>query len=186
MSGKTIDFQINLVPTDPFFKTSVGRFLNWAVHIGRYIVIFTELVVIISFATRFTLDRRITDLNDSIHQKKSIVQSYGTLERDFRLIQAKIENYQQVEQTNNLVEVFPKIKSIIPSGVSMNELNIERDQIWMTAQVRSQAALNTLISNMHLSPYFDQVDSGQIESVDSKKPGYQVQITSKVLTQTKD
>ena len=70
---------INLVPKDPFFATIPGRVLKWALSAGRYIVIFTELVVIISFATRFTLDRQVTDLNDTITSKEAIINSYGAL-----------------------------------------------------------------------------------------------------------
>jgi hypothetical protein len=59
---KKLDINVNLLPQDPFFETVFGRFLKWALSIGRYIVIFTELIVILSFASRFTLDRMVTDL----------------------------------------------------------------------------------------------------------------------------
>ena len=98
MPKKAIKYKINLIPEDPFFKTPMGRTLNWSLNIGRYILIFTLLVVILSFGSRFVLDRRLTDLNEAIYQKQLIIESQAQLEKDFRLAQAKIQSYQEIEQ----------------------------------------------------------------------------------------
>jgi Tfp pilus assembly protein PilN len=176
--SKILDIKINLTPKDPFLESSVGKFLHWAIHIGRYIVIFTELIVVVSFAARFTLDRRITDLNDAIHQKETIVRSYGTLENNFRLTQEKIKNYQQIEQTNNLAEIFPKLQEVVPRDLQLTNLDISRTGISLEARAMSNSALNFFINNLQLSPYFFEINVDQITTEDDKTGGYDLSVSA--------
>jgi hypothetical protein len=67
--SKVPTLEVNLLPKDPFLSTSLGKLLQWSLTVGRYLVIFTELIVVSSFAARFSLDRQVTDLNASILQK---------------------------------------------------------------------------------------------------------------------
>ncbi len=173
---KTPEININLVPKDPFFESPVGRFMNWAIKVGRYIVIFTELVVIVSFASRFTLDRRVTDLNDALHQKEMIINSFGDLESNFKLVKAKIDNYEEVSTQNNLADVFPKITEVIPHNVVVSDLSISRTFIKLLAEAKTDTALNVFISNLQISPYFFNVDVGKIETAGRGKTGYVVSI----------
>ena len=41
--------QINLLPKDKWEVGVIGKLLKWALNIGRYIVVFTELIVISAF-----------------------------------------------------------------------------------------------------------------------------------------
>ncbi|NCO12681.1 PilN domain-containing protein [Candidatus Pacearchaeota archaeon] len=164
MKKKKVSFDINLLPKDPFFATPVGQILKWALSIGRYIVIFTELVVILSFVTRFSLDRQVTDLNDSISQKKTVIESYGDLEESVRQIQSILEEYQIVKQQVNITEVFPELTNIIPRDTELNELVLRSDQISFSGRTITQNSLNTLINNIQLSDRFSNVSVDKIES----------------------
>ncbi len=161
---KTVAFNVNLIPDDPFFDTIIGRVLRWAVSVGRYIVMFTELIVIISFATRFSLDRQLTDLNDSINQKSNLIQSYGDLEQNIKSAQNKLDQYQQLEQQKNLADVFPALSAIIPSDVILQTLSIKTNQISLTGTTQSQTSLNLLVNNIQLSTAFRNVSIDRIES----------------------
>lgn len=164
MKRKRLDFTINLVPQDPFFDSMLGKTMRWALSIGRYIVIFTEIVVIGSFATRFSLDRQVTDLNSSIHQKQAVIESYGSLESDVRQVQTKIENYQQISQQKNIVDVFPQLSEITPRDVQLTELVVKSTNVALSGTTRSQNSLNLLINNIQLSPNFHNVTVDLIES----------------------
>lgn len=170
--SKPISVDINLAPKDPFFESLIGKSLKWALSVGRYIVIFTELVVIISFVTRFTLDRQVTDLNASIEQKRNVILSYGDLENEFRIAQEKIDNYGQVEQQTNIVEIFPSLTNIIPQDVQLDELIIDQDRVVVGGVALSQGALNTLINNIQISPDYFNVIVDRIESESEKTPGF--------------
>lgn len=177
---KKVNVSINLVPQDPFFETVLGRTLKWALSVGRYIVIFTEMVVIVSFATRFTLDRQVTDLNGAIAQKERAIKSYGDLEKEFRFVQDQIEDYKQLKQDYNLVEIFPLLNETIPNGVAFDTLSVKADSINFSGTAFSQDALNVLINNMQLDKNFYDVRISRIESRDEKSSGVLFDISSKV------
>lgn len=179
-ASKKVSVAINLVPQDPFFETVLGRALKWALSVGRYIVIFTEMVVIISFATRFTLDRQVTDLNSAISQKERAIKSYGDLEKEFTFIQDQIEDYKQLKQDYNLVEIFPLLNETIPNGVAFDSLTIQSDSINFSGTAFSQDALNILINNMQLDKNFSDVRISSIESRDEKSSGVLFDISSNV------
>jgi len=176
--SKKVTYDINLLLKDPFFETRFGQFLNWAVNVGRYIVIFTELVVIVSFGARFTLDRKLADLNSKIHQKEVIIESQQEFEAEFRLVQAKISSYQQIEQQNSLVDIFPILQRMIPSNFLMQQLNIKQNKVTAKGVALSNDALNYLISNLQLSPIFTGIAVSNIETTDESQSGLQVQISA--------
>ena len=169
-----------MLPKDPFFQTAFGQSLRWALSIGRYIVIFTELVVIISFVTRFTLDRQVTDLNASINQKRMVIESYGDLEQRFLFIQQQMSDYQELRQEANLVEVFPLLNDTIPSNVVLDSLLIRADEVVFTGSALSSTALNVLVNNVQLSPYFNEVNIGSIESRGENLAGVNFDLTASI------
>ena len=66
MPAKTVD--VNLLEKDDFSESPIGRIVTWAITYGRYIMILTEIVVLLAFISRFSLDRKLTDLNEAIGQ----------------------------------------------------------------------------------------------------------------------
>lgn len=182
MPKKSTDISINLVPKDPFFSTPLGRTMQWALSAGRYIVIFTELVVIVSFAARFVLDRQLTDINSTILQQAAVVEGYQELETQFRLVQDKIENIEQVEQEINIVEVFAGLQEVTPTEVVLNQLSIRPASITVTGRSFSQSAFNTYITNLQLSPQFHDISVSKVESGESQGSG----ITFSIQAQTKE
>lgn len=182
MSKKPAAININLVPKDPFFHTPLGRALQWALSAGRYIIIFTELIVIISFAARFTLDRQITNLNTDIVSRQGSIGNYGELENDFRLAQSKIENVKQIEQDVNIVDVFEKLSEVTPQDVTLSQLVITPSGLSATGRTLSQTSFNLLINNLQLSPQFRNVSVSKVESEDEGSAGllFTIQADTKV------
>lgn len=173
---KPASIKINLVPQDPFFETPLGKALKWALSVGRYLVIFTELVVILSFASRFSLDRQVTDLNEALNQKQTIIESYGELEAQVKETQAKIDQYGQVEQQSNIAEIFPKLSRITPQDIRLDQLSIKLDSVSLAGTAFSNNSLNIFITNLQLSPDFFNVSVDKIETGDKKNPGFHFQI----------
>lgn len=179
-----ITVDINLIPKDPFFETVLGKILRWALSAGRYIVIFTELVVILSFLARFTLDRQLTNLNGTINQKTNVINSYGDLEYTVRMAQLRIQQYQQLEQQTNISDVFPALSQITPRDVQLEELVIRPSSIVMSGRVLSQTALNLLINNIQLSPQFNNISVDKIQVGDSKEPGFAFRLSADTKTES--
>ncbi|MGD9129330.1 MAG: PilN domain-containing protein [Candidatus Woesebacteria bacterium] len=176
---KPASININLIPKDPFFQSTVGKFLQWALSIGRYVVIFTELIVILSFVARFTLDRQVTDLNNKIEQKRVVIRSYGDLEQNFRNLQKKIDDYSQIEHQLKIANTFPKIQSIVPNNIVLDELVIMQDKVVINGTAFSHRALNELINNISLSTDFFNVVIDNIQTQDEDVPGFLFSISAR-------
>lgn len=176
-----IVLDVNLMPKDPFFETAIGRSLKWTVNVGRYIVIFTQLVVILSFLTRFFLDRQVTDLNVTINQQKNAIEAYSELEKNFLFVQAQITDVKQLQQETNLIEIFPLLNETIPDNVILDELTIRQSDVTFTGIALSQTSLNVLVNNVKLSPYFTDVAMDKIESRGENLPGVAFDMRAKVV-----
>lgn len=171
-SKKPAAITINLLPKDPFFDSVIGKTFKWALTDGRYIVIFTELVVILSFVARFTLDRQLTDINDQIVSNEAAIESFGEFEKDFRNAQEKISYIDQLNEESNLVDVFAYISEVTPRGIEVDELRILPESVTIAGTTTSQNNLNLLINNLQLSPHFFDVKVDKITNQEDGRPGY--------------
>ncbi|MCA9370057.1 MAG: PilN domain-containing protein [Pseudomonadales bacterium] len=182
---KPVDVTINLLPRDPFYASTFGRVMRWGLTTGRYLIILTEIIVIGSFATRFTLDRQITDLNASILQKEKRIQAYGTLETDVRVAQKRTTDYSEYKTQANIVEIFPEITAITPDQVTFNTLTINDATVVINGVANSQTIFTTFINNLQLSPKLNNIQVGNVSSPEEGDVGYAFELTAQ-LTVTKE
>jgi Tfp pilus assembly protein PilN len=162
--ARSTHLSINLLPQDPFYETPIGRVMAWASTVGRYLVIFTELIVIVSFASRFKLDRDLTDLNTAIQQKSQIIQSYGELENDVRLTQTKSQFLAQQLANHNPVELLDLVTQNLPSDVVLTLVQIYPTEVQVTGSATTPEALARLVRNLQQQPLVDQLFMDQIKS----------------------
>jgi Tfp pilus assembly protein PilN len=150
--------KIELLPQEDWEKTSFGRFLKWLLTVGRYIVIFTELIVILAFLSRFKLDRDLTDLYDQIEQKQAIIQSSADFQADFRYLQKRLATIKGLRNEQLLtMRLLEEISALTPIDVSFSDLRIQGRRASFTAEALSEAGLATFINNMKKSPRFSEL-----------------------------
>ncbi|MCX7928675.1 MAG: PilN domain-containing protein [Patescibacteria group bacterium] len=137
--------QINLLPSQEFSQTTLGRFLNWITSTFRLIVIVTELFVMIAFLSRFWLDAKINDQKDEITNKQAAINLTMDFEREFRNLQYKLKLYKEIESSlppisnwlNNLTTSLPtdvyltsinytEKNGLSIQGISGNEISIQQ------------------------------------------------------------
>lgn len=176
---------INLLPQDPFYSSLSGRVLVWSLSAGRYLLIFTLTVVIISFASRFTLDRQRTDLNGEILQKMSLIESYGSLESDFRAAQNKLQTYSDLADQTNLSDVFAALSRVTPAEVVVDKLTVSPGSVSVSGTSPTQEAFNTLITNLQLSGNFEDINISKVEA-SSTSEGYSFQFSAAIPQQLKN
>lgn len=155
---------INLLPgvTD-FEKTRWGKFLRWSLSIGRYIVVFTELIVILAFLSRFKLDRDLTDFHESIEQKKSIVSSTSSFESNFRKLQARLVNIGKLERDQIAFEdLLLEFAKFTPIDVAISNLSFSKNSFSISGIALSEAGLATFIYQFRNSPKFSDITLGSV------------------------
>ena len=78
---------INLLPKEEFAASTWGRILTWLLSTFRIIVIFTEVIVMAVFLSRFWLDAKANDLNELLRKNQAILKTTTEFENEFRDIQ---------------------------------------------------------------------------------------------------
>ena len=157
--------EINLLPKEKWETGVVGKLLKWALHVGRYVVVFTELVVIGAFLYRFGLDQRLTDLHESIKQKTSVLASYGDLEQKFKRVQTQLEIIRKTENTGLATDdILTAISQITPLDVVYKSIEIKEDGVSLEGESLSEIGLATLLVKAQEKALFSEIT---LESVSS-------------------
>jgi len=173
--------EINLLPGREFEKSQLGKFLKWALSVGRYIVIFTELIVILAFLARFKLDREISDLSDEIEQKKVIVTSASGLEEDYKKLQFKIGQAKEISlKQKNFRSLLTQVGVMTPVDAIIESVSVSGEDFNMKAQVFSDAGLATFIREFRGSEYFSNVVLGAITKGEEGSVGFRFSIKAKL------
>lgn len=137
---------INLLSKDSFEFSGTGKLLKWTTTVGRVLVVMTEFVVILAFASRFYFDKRLNDLSESIDGKLAVVRNYSETEiqmRDLLARQSIVENY----MTNN-IDISNKIADIgrqIPSGITLDSLSMKNKDVFVKGSAGSETAFAQLL-----------------------------------------
>ncbi|KKR02904.1 MAG: hypothetical protein UT26_C0015G0004 [Microgenomates group bacterium GW2011_GWC1_39_12] len=147
---------INLLGVEQQEHSPLGRFIGWATTYGRYIMVTTEMIVLVAFLSRFSLDRQLTDLKDEIMQKQDIIAANQDLEIQFRQIQDSL-NKMKVLLTKQEIptNTINTLHLLLPSGtyfqsLSINDSKITSQVVSLTVQSFSQFLIN-LSSTKQLS-----------------------------------
>jgi Tfp pilus assembly protein PilN len=156
---------INLMDQPEFESSSVGRLLTWAITYGRYIMIGTEIIVLLAFISRFSLDRRLTDLREEISQKQLILQANLPFEHDFIQLQQSLDKIQKLlNGQDKQVSILYFISSLLPSDVIITDYsqNAKNDlQLSLTAGTTNGFSL--FLQRMQSSNLFSNIDIVSIQ-----------------------
>jgi Tfp pilus assembly protein PilN len=157
---------INLLTQDEFSQSAFGKVMLWALSIGRYVVVFTELIVILSFLSRFKLDRDLTDLNEAISRQKAIILSYGNLENDFLYAQSQLELVRQAQAAFTPNQILDMLSQTTPPDVKLNQLQLTNTGIHLSATALSPQGFVRFITNLLQHEYVNHVSLGGVSSKD--------------------
>lgn len=109
---------VNLLDQPEFNSSSIARIMNWAITYGRYIMIGTEVIVLVAFISRFSLDRQLTDLREEIAQKQIILEANQDFENEFLYVQDTLKKVSALTKTQDKpITILQNIISIIPDDV---------------------------------------------------------------------
>jgi hypothetical protein len=156
--------KINLLTKDPFSTSEIGKLLNWALSTGRYIVVFTEMIVILTFMSRFTLDRQLTDLNEKIYEKQAVLDSYGEFETKVRQIQKQAQSILKVYNTDGPNHTLAYVETMIPADIALNQLDIKPTKLTLIGVAYSTNTLSNLVNKFKNDPKFTDVILEKINS----------------------
>lgn len=154
---------INLLKSDR--NETLNQIINWALTIGRVLVIVIELVALTAFLYRFSLDNQLQDLHTRIKQQQAIVASQKKNEDTYRNLQDRLtisSSFADTGQKN--VKVFKDILSFAPNGMTFNNVSLFENRIRIEANVNSVIPLSVFVNALKAYPKGDTVSIDKIEN----------------------
>ena len=157
--------------------SAFDRFINWALTIGRLIIIVTEVIAIAAFLYRFSLDEQLANLHSSIKQKQEIVSALRSDESKYRNLQDRIAiagifSDKGIKTNKTIVD----IENLIPIQININSLVFNKDKISLGLDIASTSSLSDLINSLNNYPGRKSISIDNIENVPSA--GLSVDITT--------
>ncbi len=154
---------INLIKT----KTSVlDDILKWALSVGRLLIILTELVAFTTFIYRFSLDRTLIDLHETIKQEQEIVASLKDKEAEYRNLQERLADIKNVSTYGNRnSKILADVINETPTDITFNSFKIENNTAEIDTNIQSISSLTNFLTILRDYP---QSSSVSIERIDNQ------------------
>ncbi|MBI5449230.1 PilN domain-containing protein [Candidatus Gottesmanbacteria bacterium] len=170
---------IDLLDKNDISRSPYGRLAAWAITYGRYIMIGTEIIVLLAFISRFTLDRKLTDLKDEIAQKQAILTANASFENEVRTLQNQLAKIKTLlsDQTKP-IDLLTGLTTMLPSGVSFASYEYGDNKLTIAASAQSTQALSQFLSNIQANKSLASVEIGDV-SKDALR-GIQFKFTAKL------
>lgn len=168
---------VNLLDHSSDQDSPIERIINWATTYGRYIMITTEVVVLLAFVSRFSLDRKRADLDDALSSKQAILQANISFENDVRNLQDDLLKMKgiMVDQTKP-VDTLKLIQSLVPQGVTFQTFNYASSSITIDAIADTTQNFGIFVNNLNMVKKFYRISIGEIKKDNIKGITFQVRI----------
>lgn len=164
--------QINLLQKDTFEESTTGKLLKWATTMGRWIVVFTNLVVILAFFSRFYFDTKLANLYDEIKQSQAIIEATSDFEESFRLLQKRLDLIKTLISPKFESENRARyITSLLPHDVSLSNFSISKNEVNLSGVALSKFGISTLLNSLLSSPQISKINISQLEFGDKEVAG---------------
>ncbi|MBI5614310.1 hypothetical protein HY947_05270 [Candidatus Gottesmanbacteria bacterium] len=159
---------INLLTHD-LTESPIDRITNWALTYGRYIMIGTEIVVLLAFISRFSLDRKLTDLKEEIGQKQQILLANTALESDIKNTQNQLLKTKTIlTEQEKPVEILSSLYTLLPPDVFLLSIELNREKMSLRANAGTTQGFAQFLTNIKSGKNLTQVEIGDIK----KKPPF--------------
>lgn len=164
MPAKKNKDTINLLPSEEFKTSILGRILRWALTTFRVMVIVCEMIVMGAFLSRFWLDARNSDLNDEIKLAKSKITAFKPVEDEFRGFQKRLLVAKELYAQDKSSDLVDELSRNLPSEVYLVSIIKGSDSVQISATSTSEQAILQYIVNLEASDMVKSVTLSQVST----------------------
>lgn len=172
----------SLLPEQNDPNSLSSRALNWVITIGRCVIIVTELIVIGAFFSRFSLDRKNSDLSETIRQQEAILTSTQNFEKEYKSLQQKLKTIKETYASEP--QYSQKITSLInstPPELTYDQITIRKNSDSQITAVMELTALQEesiidFITNLLLNSDIETANINKIEKK-AKENNYSINLS---------
>jgi len=118
--------KLNLLHPNEIPPPLPARFLKWLIAYGRYVVIFTQVIVVAAFVYRFKLDADLDTLKRQINKDLPFIEGLSTDEALVKHTQLRLSTIQAINSnTPNWDFTIRSIAAEQPKSIQILSLNFE-------------------------------------------------------------
>lgn len=140
---------INLLTAEIRPQGQWDRIYSWTANTAKYIIIVTEVVVLIAIAFRFVVDGKIAALSQQIDMQKQLLDARADEQTQAWQLLASLDSIKLMEESNySLSSFYEQIQVLIPASVSLQTVAIDINSCNITGTVTSYDTLLQLENNM--------------------------------------
>lgn len=144
-------------------------------------MITTEIVVLLAFISRFSLDRKNTDLTEELTQKQAIIQANLEFEKDIKSLQARLATAKKIMVDQpKLVNVINIVETLLPADVYLESLELNGVTLRLKGTAGTTLGFSQFMSNVQATKDLQNVVVGDIKRVPST--GIDFQLTANIGT----
>lgn len=171
---------INLLGSQDLEHTPWGRIISWATTYGRYIMITTEIVVLMAFVSRFSLDRKLTDLTEEVTQKQAIIEANLDLEKDIKSLQTNLTTIKQLSKDQEKpVDIVTGMETLLPPDVHLTSFELSPLKLTISAIAGTTQGFSQFLANVEASKMLRNVMLGDINR--NPKVGIEFHLTADTI-----
>lgn len=155
---------VNLIPEEEAKRRSREKIFRWILTYGRYIIIGTEIIVLLAFLARFKLDRDLKQTSDEVKAKQEAVESFGELETQTRILQVHLATIKNLDEKNPPpTQILNALAALTPYDVIFSQLKISSTKINVSATALSLGGFSSFIENLKRSKNFEDVSIERVK-----------------------
>lgn len=154
---------VNLL--NPQGKSLLDQILDWALYIGRLLIIITEVIALGVFLSRFVIDRKLIDLSDEIKKLQPMVAYSQANEQTYRKIQKKLAVSKENDTiSSKKVTLLTEILNGTASNVELTNISVSDKTVDITAQATSPDMLSAFTQTLKEHPRIQSVTVTKVEN----------------------
>lgn len=138
---------INLVNADNNQVTN--QIVNWALTIGRIMIIIVELIALTAFIYRFILDNQLRDINSKIKLEQEVLASQQAKESLYRNLQDRLNlGSSIINQAQTQTKIYKDIIALAPPGVSFKTISYGDNKVDIQLDTGSVFPLSIFVTSL--------------------------------------
>ena len=154
---------VNLLGQQDLGHTPWGRIVAWATTYGRYIMITTEIVVLLAFISRFSLDRKLTDLTEEVTQKQAIIEANASFEKEIKSVQTNLARAKElIVAQPKPIALVTLMETLLPPDVYLTSFDITASKLTGNAVAGTTNGFSQFLANLGSVKELQNVTLGDI------------------------
>ncbi len=136
----------------------LDRVIYFVLNYLRYILVITQIVVIGVFFYRFKVDQELVDLQESVDQKKEIIQISQPLIKEVKKEAFKLDQANSiVTKQLTFLESFEYLLSLFPESFFLNNISVSKDTIAMVGFTQDPQSVNKFLNRLKKDARFKTI-----------------------------